>query len=424
MTRKDDGISGQLRQDIGEAAHQLCIAAAVEVGAADAHTEEGVAGEGGMLLGAVEDHAAGRVAGGLQYLQAVVAEADDLVGAEETAYGGVFAAERGADDALEVVGDVGDDEVVFLGGLHLQTIGLVDGVDAEVVVPVAVGGEETDGLETLTADVVGDGAALVVVVGATVDDDTFEGVVADHVGILLKEVEGECLYTNHVFYFLRPRITRISRIYGQIYNIFAFIPVFGEEGADVGGLHDVTEGLRLGLQVTALEAEDAVGQGVQLGLGNVLAHDLHEVGQGHHGAADDEVVLSALVLAAQVFRMAVRQADGLADLLRHADFLARAVDELELTVGEEDGQGDAGESTAGAEVEDARAGTETDGLGDGQRVEHVVLVELVDVLAGDDVDLRVPVVVEGVEGFELLLLAGSEVGEIFQNDICRHDGWN
>ena len=68
MTRKDDGISGQLRQDIGEAAHQLCIAAAVEVGAADAHTEEGVAGEGGVLFGTVEDDAAGGVAGRLQHL--------------------------------------------------------------------------------------------------------------------------------------------------------------------------------------------------------------------------------------------------------------------------------------------------------------------------------------------------------------------
>jgi hypothetical protein len=34
----------------------------------------------------------------------------------------------------------------------------------------------------------------------------------------------------------------------------------------------------------------------------------------------------------------------------------------------------------------------------------MMLVELVDVLAGDDVDLRVPVVVEGIEGLELLSL--------------------
>ena len=78
------------------------------------------------------------------------------------------------------------------------------------------------------------------------------------------------------------------------------------------------------------------------------------------------------------------------------------------------------ESAAGAEVEDARAGTETDGLGDGQRVEHVVLVELVDVLAGDDVDLRVPVVVEGVEGLELLLLLLRQPCKVLMDEFRVH----
>ena len=197
VPREDDGIGGQFRQYVGETAHQVCIAATFKVGAADAHAEQGVAGEGGVLLGTVEDDAAGRMAGGFQHLQAVVAEADDFAGAEEAAYRGILATERGSDDALEVVGDVGNDEVVFLSGFHPQTVRAVDGVDAEVMVPVAVGGEEMDGLQSETVDITGDGASLVVVIGATVDDDTFEGVVAHYVGVLLKEVEGESLDGEH-----------------------------------------------------------------------------------------------------------------------------------------------------------------------------------------------------------------------------------
>ena len=122
----------------------------------------------------------------------------------------------------------------------------------------------------------------------------------------------------------------------------------------------------LSLQVTALQTDDAVGQGVLLCLRDILTHDLHQVGQGHHRTAHHEVVLPLLVLTAQVLGMTVLQTDGVAHLLGHTDLLARTVDEFEPTVWEEDGQGDAGEPTACAEVEDLGTGTETDRLGDGQ----------------------------------------------------------
>ena len=50
----------------------------------------------------------------------------------------------------------------------------------------------------------------------------------------------------------------------------------------------------------------------------------------------------------------------------------------------------------------------------------MVLIELVDVLAGDDVDLRVPLVVELVEGLYLLALVLAEVGEVGLYDVCLH----
>ena len=46
-------------------------------------------------------------------------------------------------------------------------------------------------------------------------------------------------------------------------------------------------------------------------------------------------------------------------------------------------------------------------------MEHVVKVEVVDVLSGDDIYLFIPFVVERVEGLQLFQLNGSEFGEVF-----------
>ena len=124
-----------------------------------------------------------------------------------------------------------------------------------------------------------------------------------------------------------------------------------------------------------------------------LLYYLDQVGQGHYGTAYDEVVLALLFFSPQVLGVAILQTDGAAHLLRHAYLLARTVDELELCLGEQDGKGDAGEPSAGAEVENPRAWPEVDALCYRQGVEHVMLIQIVDVLSGYYVDLRVPVAV-------------------------------
>ena len=107
----------------------------------------------------------------------------------------------------------------------------------------------------------------------------------------------------------------------------------------------------------------------------------------------------------------VREANGLAHLLSHANFLARTVDEVELTLREENSKGDTGEPTTCAEIEDAGARTETDDLGDGERVKHMVLVELVDVFTGYDIDLRVPLVIKVMECLYIRVSSSGTIRE-------------
>ena len=46
-------------------------------------------------------------------------------------------------------------------------------------------------------------------------------------------------------------------------------------------------------------------------------------------------------------------------------------------------------------------------------MEHVVLVEVVDILSRDDVDLRVPVMIQVIKGRKLSLLLLSNIRKIF-----------
>ena len=197
MTAVDDGVGRELGDNIVKAVHEVVVIAAVEVGAADAHLEEGVAGEGHMLFGTVEDDAARGVAWGLEDTELVVAEADDLAGEEITAYSREHTLELDADDGLELARQVGDEEIVLGGNLYLQAVGVVDGVDAVVVVKVTVGGQQVDGLQAVVADIVEDGGALLFIIGAAVDDDAFFGLVAHHVGVFGKQVANEGLDVEH-----------------------------------------------------------------------------------------------------------------------------------------------------------------------------------------------------------------------------------
>ena len=173
--------------------------------------------------------------------------------------------------------------------------------------------------------------------------------------------------------------------------------------------------------MAAFQTDDAVGQCILLLFGYVFADYLCKVGQGHDGTADHEVLFALLFLATKMAGLAVFQSDGVADLLSHTDFLARAVDELKLAFGKQDSQRNAWEAAASAEVENACAGAEVYHPGNGHRVEHVVLVEVVDVLARDDVDFGVPVAIQLVEQSNLVLLLCRQLWKIFLYNIHLED---
>ena len=126
------------------------------------------------------------------------------------------------------------------------------------------------------------------------------------------------------------------------------------------------------------------------------------------------IELLADLLDAHVAGVDVRYPRALAHPAHHGYLLANGVRRRKARLGEHDGQRHAREAAAAPHVEDARARFEAAHFGYGQRVEQVRQVELVEVLARDDVDLRIPVGVKAVKRFVLRALPFGQVGKIFR----------
>ena len=118
-----------------------------------------------------------------------------------------------------------------------------------------------------------------------------------------------------------------------------------------------------------------------------------------------------------MFRTTILQSDSVANLLSHAYLLARSVNQLKIAFGKENGQRNTWETATRTEVQNLGAWGKLNHLADGQRVQHVVFVQVVDVLARNDVYLGVPVTIQSVERSKLLLLPDADVWEIFLNDF-------
>ena len=151
--------------------------------------------------------------------------------------------------------------------------------------------------------------------------------------------------------------------------------------------------LQFFFQIAALQTQKSVRQSVLSLLLKVFLDNLHQVRKLHYRTAYHEIELAFFVLSAQVLCLEILQIDCRSHLVADSDFLARSIYQLELAFREEDGERNARETSAAAEIENLRARTEMDGFGYCQRMEHVVLVQIIDVLAADDIDLAVPVAV-------------------------------
>ena len=170
-------------------------------------------------------------------------------------------------------------------------------------------------------------------------------------------------------------------------------------------------------QVAALEVENAVGQRPFLSLFEPVPDPADKFGHGRHGARNDVVESLRQGLDPHAAGREVRKPEARRNPFDHGYLLADGVRSRETGLRKEDRQRHRRESAAAPHVENPRSVAERADLGDGQRMQHVTQVELVEILARNDVDLRVPVGIEVVQRRELLLLTPGQVREIFNYQL-------
>ena len=108
MATKNGGFGGELSYNFAQTVKHIGIAAALEIGATNAHAEQCVARESNLLFGTIEGYTAGSMTGSGQNLQTVRTKSDNLVLSKETAWSRILAAEFYARHYLELIGNIGD----------------------------------------------------------------------------------------------------------------------------------------------------------------------------------------------------------------------------------------------------------------------------------------------------------------------------
>ena len=96
------------------------------------------------------------------------------------------------------------------------------------------------------------------------------------------------------------------------------------------------------------------------------------------------------------------------------NLLGRAINEFEMAVGKENGSGYARKTATCAQVQNGASWLETQSLGNGQRVKDMMLIQVVDIFARDNIDTGVPRPIQFVKLTYLFYLTGAKVGKILQ----------
>ena len=183
--------------------------------------------------------------------------------------------------------------------------------------------------------------------------------------------------------------------------MFLLEPFLFEVLAQFHCLNDSAERTTLGLKVSAFQTDHSIGNSITLIVRDVLPNYLHQVGEGHHSSAYYEIIVSLLFFTAKVLRVTVVKSYGLTHFLCHTYLFACSVNQLELALRKQNGERNTWETTACAEIENLGTWLETNELADGHGVEYVMLVEVVNVFARNDVDFLVPFVVKSIKGSQL-----------------------
>ncbi len=201
--------------------------------------------------------------------------------------------------------------------------------------------------------------------------------------------------------------------HGEMYHFLCLKVLFGKEVGNIPRADFFLEGSQFGGQVTPFEIENAIGKVVVARGRYFSTHPLHKLREVGNSPGDDEIVFALYLLGSHLLGSDIGELQLVGHILHYLDFFPYGIDKMEFCIGEHDGQRDAGKTAASTYVEYLGHGAEGLHLSNGKAVEDMMLIEIVHVLARNDIDFGVPVTIKGQQGGKLFFLPLCKVWEIF-----------
>ena len=164
---------------------------------ADAHAKQRVACEQRFLVSTIEQYRAGRVARGMEDGQLVSAKTDGVTLGQQSSYGWLLFADAHAEQVACLLRQPFHQRLVFRTNLHLQLVFSIDCCIAEVMIQMAVRGQEVNGFQLAGLQIVVNGTELLRVISSAVNDDALLRVIAYYVAVFLKRIADEGLDIYH-----------------------------------------------------------------------------------------------------------------------------------------------------------------------------------------------------------------------------------
>lgn len=157
----------------------------------------------------------------------------------------------------------------------------------------------------------------------------------------------------------------------------------------------VAKRLNLLVDVPSFKVENAIAHVLLPAGTNIGAHPRDKTGKLGNGATHNKVIRLMILLDPGMQRLHIAQLKVAYDRIYHLQFLPDGINQHKPHFGEEYGQGKTGETATSTCIQHHCPRCEANNPGDGQGMQHVMEVEILEIFPADQVDPAVPVL-EGI----------------------------
>src|SRR5690349_18031397 len=136
-----------------------------------------------------------------------------------------------------------------------------------------------------------------------------------------------------------------------------------------------------------------------------------------HRTTHNKIVFTFDLLSAYLFTPNVFQTESRGHIIHDGNFFTNGIHEMKLCFGKKYRQRNAGKASAGTYIKNFCSGLKRSNLCYAERVKDVIDIQVIDILAGNHIDLVIPLFVELEKFPELNLLSFRKVRKVMKYQL-------